>query len=433
MVKPLVTSFTFHPVGHGLFYTGQVGSLRFVYDCGTMPGNQCVLSAAIKKYKTQMGARKARVLQLVALSHLHEDHVSGINELLSGVRVTWVVMPYLFPEERLVVALKTPAAEAWYYELLADPVGFFLEKKRVDGVVLIGAGEPTGYSEEPVRPKRPAEGSEDVNIDFEVLPNNGDLTRHVQAGDPEWTRHIKERKLLIRSHAENIWFGRHWEMRFFARRKDERSLEAFRQCVATAMGVSPDDRPSFTERLKRAILSRSERQRLRGCYRELAARLNDTCLVLYHGPVGNESATFELFPSCHPCCCRWLLSGGLLPCREWMCLGGPDPIPRRYGQLLTGDFNLSTQKAFNELTDHFQRQLESVLVCQVPHHGSKHAWRIGLPQAFRAGTLWVVPADPLATRYPHHNVVNDIVSAGHRLCVAGACSGLNLHGFLLNL
>jgi hypothetical protein len=91
--------------------------------------------------------------------------------------------------------------------------------------------------------------------------------------------------------------------------------------------------------------------------------LNNTSLILYHGPVGNsEVETKFLFlnyyytycPFCYPC---------LYGCRIF--LGRKN---NRFRQFLTGDINLNIR--YDELKKHYTNYLENVIIIQVPHHGA---------------------------------------------------------------
>ena len=101
--KTLIADFTFHNVGQGLFYTGKVGDFNFMYDCGSERRRH--LNSVISNYKNHK-LTVSRV-DLLILSHLHDDHVAGLNALLNnGISIDTTILPYLPPIERLMVALK---------------------------------------------------------------------------------------------------------------------------------------------------------------------------------------------------------------------------------------------------------------------------------------------------------------------------------------
>jgi len=80
--------FTFHGVGQGLFYTGNLNDIfGFVYDCGAEEIDSNSLSNAISSYKPPE-------IDFLVVSHLHYDHISGIRELMDKRKVSKVYLPY---------------------------------------------------------------------------------------------------------------------------------------------------------------------------------------------------------------------------------------------------------------------------------------------------------------------------------------------------
>lgn len=101
----------FWNVGHGLFSSGKIKSTNgeefvWVYDCGSKNKshlNSVVIPNMKKKYPKSE-------IDLLAISHFHEDHISGINTLLgkgTGNKrsIKHILLPYYHPWERLIVAV----------------------------------------------------------------------------------------------------------------------------------------------------------------------------------------------------------------------------------------------------------------------------------------------------------------------------------------
>ena len=92
----------FNPVGEGLFfnldvYTEKGRIFSTVYDCGsTWPKHS--LEKAIKNY-----THGRRLIDLLTLSHLHQDHVNGTVQLMQKLKVGTVMLPYISPNERLKI------------------------------------------------------------------------------------------------------------------------------------------------------------------------------------------------------------------------------------------------------------------------------------------------------------------------------------------
>ena len=90
----------FHPVGQGAFYTEifqSVARPRFttVYDCGTetAAGNMDIpLSQQIQVFKYRL---RNNEIDLLFISHFHEDHINGLDELLKSTKVKRLVIPML--------------------------------------------------------------------------------------------------------------------------------------------------------------------------------------------------------------------------------------------------------------------------------------------------------------------------------------------------
>ena len=83
-------NFKFWPVGQGVFYTGQIGFLNFVYDCGTET-KQVNINTLVDEYQNDFGVNH---LDFVIISHLHTDHFSGLPYLLQKFHVDKIYLPY---------------------------------------------------------------------------------------------------------------------------------------------------------------------------------------------------------------------------------------------------------------------------------------------------------------------------------------------------
>lgn len=138
-------SFRFHAVGQGLFYSGLLNSFRnnrhcvfsFVYDCGSFSDKR-FLYAEIDDFKALLPqASGKKRLDLLIVSHLHDDHISGLEYLLEGLDVETVVMPYMDEGLRLLVRLESQNTEAFLQSFLLDPISW-LHSKGIQRIVLIG-------------------------------------------------------------------------------------------------------------------------------------------------------------------------------------------------------------------------------------------------------------------------------------------------------
>jgi len=99
--KNIKAEFIFHNVGQGLFYSGRINEkFNFVYDCGSE--NFKYLKLAINRY---LNFYKNNIDMLV-ISHLHKDHINGLDYLLRHKKTNICFLPYLTETERLFVLAK---------------------------------------------------------------------------------------------------------------------------------------------------------------------------------------------------------------------------------------------------------------------------------------------------------------------------------------
>lgn len=102
--------FTIHPAGQGLFYSGTVRMVnsypppfRFVYDCGSLNAHN--LREEVEVFRQQENL-PSNHLNLLVISHFHQDHISHIKKLVEGsVKIDKLVMPFMNFTERLYLCL----------------------------------------------------------------------------------------------------------------------------------------------------------------------------------------------------------------------------------------------------------------------------------------------------------------------------------------
>ena len=91
-----------HAIGQGFFHSGVVAIednvFNYVYDCGSDYAEP--INAAVTSYIDNL---QQDFIDALFVSHLHFDHVSGLDRLLVSVRAKRVFLPYLSPHSRLLL------------------------------------------------------------------------------------------------------------------------------------------------------------------------------------------------------------------------------------------------------------------------------------------------------------------------------------------
>lgn len=227
-------------------------------------------------------------MDLLFLSHLHVDHTNGLNQLLSSFKVREVILPYFPPIERLLIALSNINMPAWYYNFLADPVEFLVERE-VDRVIVIGGERKREDNEGRVppselRPSSPPEGDFPVEINLEKLQSDEELKEEILKNDKNWQNYI-DRQLLAKSHYGYILAAELWLFRLFNYKVPPSALQSFIKCLEK-LKIDPRD----SKEIKEIIRNRSKLKKLKKCYKVIAKELNkdfnNSSLVVYHGPIG---------------------------------------------------------------------------------------------------------------------------------------------------
>ena len=382
-IRTLAAEFTFHNVGHGLFYSGRIGDFNFVYDCGSRKKGQ--IQSAVREFKRNI-LRKSNIDMLV-LSHLHADHISGLDILLDKTGVNTVFLPYLLPEERLMVALQDENPSVSLRSFWSDPLSF-LYKKNVGRIILFGTNEASP-------PEDVSDQYEEGRMDINRLLKDEKLESQIRDSESESvSRLLDTNKLFAKRHDRNLPIGNGWFFRFFNLHQKDSRQQRFERCV----------RRTFpNEDLIDIIKDKSKLEKLRTCYDMLRGEFNNTSLVIYHGPITSSLHQMNQCNTCSRISFR----------RTWQ---SPNRLSiqlhRVIGHLLTGDVNFGN---WTEIARHYSSYLSRVDLALVPHHGSRRSWnRVALNDIVDA--CWVASAGISSKpRHPNSNVCRDITNAGSDL------------------
>lgn len=128
----------FHAVGQGLFYSSLLAQgksqANIIFDCGS--DDIDFINGEVEAY-----VREVKHIDILILSHLHYDHVSGLDTLLAKVTtVETVVLPYLNKYERMLIQIANGTKTQWYNTFLDKPYDWLNEKDNVQNIVVINGG-----------------------------------------------------------------------------------------------------------------------------------------------------------------------------------------------------------------------------------------------------------------------------------------------------
>jgi hypothetical protein len=116
----------FLPIGQGAFYTEKHGNINIVYDCGTSSNK--TLGTKILKQRFS----KDDVIDILFISHFHEDHISLIPELIKRVkRINNVILPFLHKNQKILLVNIFKVLFPKLIDLIKTPEKYFEESTTI--------------------------------------------------------------------------------------------------------------------------------------------------------------------------------------------------------------------------------------------------------------------------------------------------------------
>lgn len=345
-------TFRFHKVGQGLFYSGILNTgagrsnrvFNFVYDCGS-ESPKIFRDREIDDYKMLLPNRRTsggKELDLLVISHLHDDHVNGLDRLLDGVKVDTVVMPYTSDGLLLMARLESRNDEAFLQTFYTDPISWFVGK-GVRRVILIGAD----IQEEEHRRAWNGEDRTDDRFGVQIDPDGVLGSEEIDGTQVLYY----ESHLKMHSHCFC------WMFQFENLAMSGNKLVEYINVV---------ERYKQSKNLVLEDMLRSKRliNELKNKIKEECGNiLNRTSVVMEHGPTEDTSRQVWNTIYIH---------------RPWIYVHKRGPKFQEIGipcmsvhnmTILTGDVELKNQEEMDLLSD---GPCKYCLVLQYPHHGSRN-------------------------------------------------------------
>ena len=395
-----------YPIGQGCFHAGSIHArvaadrdvheFHYVYDCGS--DDREALGEAIDNYKTQTSRVDA-----LFVSHLDNDHVSGLDRLLSAVKVHTVYVPYVNESVlvlELIQAELDGALSVSLIEASMDPGNWFRSRgvERVVGVRESpddGAPGP-GDGDDREGPDRPRTASKTdpaaVGPHIQGAASTGSGIPVVDSGHRV--------QIPVPGRSLNWTLVPHVDPA--PREKRDRFESEMRKILGLSQG-----QPVTSARLADAMRERSERERLRECYNEIvphgARRMhNRVSMSLYSGPVSlQEGQEWHHQVSYGP---DWR-TGQLIelyPELFWSCEEGA------VGWIGTGDATLDVRKVRAAWKGTYRHYEDYVATLLLPHHGSRHNFHREVLDCPNLELCAASAGHPSRYRHPSDSVVLEV-------------------------
>lgn len=377
--------FKFRPVGQGAFYSGvfkhsNEKQFSFVYDCGSHSSRQYI-DQEISNFITETNEQK---IDILFISHFHSDHTNKITELLKQTGgAKCAILPYLTPEELILVYtdVSLSGGDTETLAFIQNPTNFLLER-NVEKIIYIHPSDENGSNDSNDPNLKDPDPERILSSDFtfellnQLLPNES----------------IDEQNQQVSHYYDSGLFSivGFWEFKFFNKNRDVITLNNFISDVRILLGISNfcfsdianyiAANPTTFESNLNAIYSRNFG------YGQL---INDTSLIIYHGPLININREHLFYLNCFP---FW--SG------------------QNTGSLLTGDIKFN-QDCLNQITAKWvnRKYFDNVGLFQIPHHGANNYLEPVIFTSFLNVYCWVINFGLGNThKHPRQQIVDMIES-----------------------
>ena len=323
-----------YSVGDGFCYEGIIhdesssDKYHFVIDCGNK------VPTCRNKWKTKLSSKsdcetrieeitdeiasKCNHINLFIMTHFHEDHYSGYEKLFNKTDIDTIIMPYLYPEERLCLIINRDDLSDDDAVFLANPYKTIMnlsEEKNSNVKLILIRGN---------------ESLDSINQDdTNSSENNMWGVRHPEAENILELEELKASQVqVIRALSSRISIPNFvWELKFYNLEVDETKIDQLKKIIG---GLTAQKLFSI---VTDKILKNSIKKQYSMIAQSLFNDINNTSIVIYHAPYNNE----------------------------------------RYGTLITGDISLKNNIA-NDVLNYFKAEIDKVSLFSIPHHGSDKNW-----------------------------------------------------------
>lgn len=372
------------PVGQGLFSTGAIVTengprFNWIYDCGTTSADR-LLTNAIAYAHRQRASLGLSAIDLAVLSHFDKDHISGFSRLVRSSPIKVILLPYLTPLQRLVLALQQGlSADDAEFGFYVDPVGYL---QGLDGgdigeiIFVLPSGPDDGPPTPPMDPRPDPDGPGELRVKYESDEPPED------AGDELFEAQAHARvHYLKRGGTISVPFF--WE---FLPYNDASMLPKITKTFRSRASSLVKDMLNMPATRDKTLM------KLKALYESVfrgSVDRNLISLFVYSGPV-DPAATL-----------KWLGSSQSI---------GLSGGSTRFAQMYTGDGSIGAGKQLLDFENHYRpySRLDRAGILQVMHHGAAGNWHAGLASLLTPeASIFSSDPDHKGYGHPHAAVLRD--------------------------
>lgn len=372
--------FSFFKAGQGSFYGGRICQcdieqvFTVVYDCGTNPfiaGNSQSLNNEITHFKSQ---DKNIEIDLLFISHLDYDHVSGLKRLLKEFKVKNIILPYISKVHRQFFLTSIPDNN--------DPDNNDPDNNLSFEDYILFIESPNQFiSQNSDSTKMYFVKSNDKN---EIEYQGYDKENQSEYTYPRGTINREEDELTgqkkVFKYDNNLQFfiKQYWEFTTYSKSVSQVAIDKLHLCLREKFNKKLNNNLTLDDLIRIVTTNRKEAHK---CYTKYIGDINSHGLVLLHGPIDFDHLHSGIYSDCE-------LNKFNNYRRYYRHYCNEDVFYKNnrsmLGTLLFGDTSLKGVNKIN-FPQAFKDKLVNVHVVQVPHHGSSKNWDFKEFNTFKIG------------------------------------------------
>ena len=367
---------TIHPVGQGAFYSetlhrpGFNDDKHIVYDCGSL-SSKSRLKEDIDNFLP-----KGSTIDVLFISHFHDDHVNGIKHLAKKYNIKNVVLPQIDQYEWFYIVENFMATGTPNASVVSD-VRVSVGDARVIEVAPMGDSQDTMLSDEPL-----------ILHDFGINNNSRNLV--IARPSP----------IVISSRFFSLW---HFIVVNPLKGSNIAALKAELE------NIDYEGRKLTIEDLHKHKVLTALRGEIQEAYRRIFKGGNEYSMCMLSELADRKHyCSFSSFsmPSCR-----------CLDFRDWILCRKASRYRNSDGGLYCGDADFRHCDTLDCLKGSLRGREENVALLQLPHHGSKENFNIDLLNWLEnLHVSFACYGTPNRYNHPSSDVIS---TAGTYCCVVG--------------
>lgn len=312
---------TFHSIGQGAFYTERFHGFNFVYDCGTHTDGKKRIEKHVRNY-----FKKDEIINFLFISHFHEDHINGLEYLLSNYTVENVFIPqYSIYEHALEFMYTDRNLSLFDNNIILNPEKAIESISPKTRIIL-------------VREQENNDENNDNRIDIESLSSKTAINSGCSLGRND----INDWVFIPINY------------------KNKKNSDLFKKNLKKE-GVIFNDTSEFIT----SWSDINQRRKIIDAFKKLPKNQNENSMVVYSGPINNDSSYIikSISPFSHHFSSEYILN-------DFFYFSNYN----KTGCIYFGDYETHND-AWNTIKRVLRKYYDLAGTIQIPHHGSTKNYR----------------------------------------------------------